>query len=182
MAGRARTMTSIIGMPTRNDRARVSQAFTLVELILVMLLLATLLALSAPTILHSFKQRDLEKEATQLLAVTEYARSEAVSQGVPMTVWVRPETGEFGVQASDGYDGEETREKTYTLGANVHFDPVDAAADQNGHTLVAIFDPEGTLDPESSVAAMRLVNRAESGISVEQTDDGWGYEIVKEEP
>ena len=173
--------TSIIGMPTRNDSARVSQAFTLVELILVMALLATLLALSAPTLLHSFKQRDLEKAATQLLAVTEYARSEAVSQGVPMSVWIDPATGDFGVQTSDGYDGDDKRAKTYDLGTEVHFDPVESLADSDGHTILATFDPEGTLDPES-LAVLRLVNRADSAISLEQTEDGWGYEIVKEEP
>jgi len=167
-------------MPIRNNSARIPQAFTLVELILVMALLATLLALSAPTILHSFKQRDLEKEATQLLAVTEYARSEAISQGIPMDVWIDPATGCFGVQASDGFDGDESREKTYALNTDVHFDPVSATADQDGHTVIATFDPEGTLDPENSIDALRIVNRSEAAISFEQTEDGWGYEIVKE--
>jgi hypothetical protein len=145
-----------------------------------MALLATLLALSAPTILHSFKQRDLEQEGTQLLAVTEYARSEAISQGVPMSVWINPGTGEFGVHASDGYDGDKAREKTYSLRTDVRFDPVEGVADRDDHTILANFEPEGTLDPESSLDALRLVNRSDSAISLEQTEDGWGYEIVKE--
>ena len=167
-------------MPIRNDSARVSQAFTLIELILVMALLATLLALSAPTLLHAFKARDMEQEATQLLAVTEYARSEAISQGVPMSVWIDPATGSFGVRASDGFDGDDTREKIYSLNADFRFDSVEATADQDGHSVIASFDPEGTLDSETSIASLRIVHRNASVISLAQTEDGWGYEIVKE--
>ena len=169
-------------MPTRNDSARDSQAFTLVELILVMALLATLLALSAPTLLHAFTARNMEQEATQLLAATEYARSEAVSQGVPMCVWIDLATGSFGVHASDGFDGDNTREKTYALKADFRFDSAEGTADQDGHRVMSTFDPEGTLDPENSLAALRIVNRSDAAISLEQTEDGWGYEIVKEAP
>lgn len=145
-----------------------------------MALLATLLALSAPTLLHSFKQRKLEQEATQLLAVTEYARNEAISKGVPMNVWIDAESGSFGVQASDGYEGDEKREKYYSLDPEIHFDPLEAAPDQEGHMILATFDPEGTLSLESATF-IHLVNRAPDGISLQQTEDGWGYEIVKEE-
>jgi len=170
-------------MPIRNDSARTPQAFTLVELILVMALLATLLALSAPTILHSFKQRNLDQEATQLLAVTEYARNEAISQGVPMNVWLDPASGDFGVQASDGYEGDTTREKAYSLKSDYQFEMEEATADENGRNIMATFDPEGTLDPEISLVSLRIVNNSDAAaaISLEQTEDGWGYEIVKEE-
>ena len=169
-------------MPPRNDSARASQAFTLVELILVMALLTTLLALSAPTILRSFKGRDLDQDATLLFAVTEYARSEAVSQGVPMSVWIDPGTGSFGVHASDGYAGDARREKTCALSTGVRFDAVEAETDQSGRPVLATFEPEGTLDPESSIAALRLLKGDAAAISLEQTGDGWGYEIVKEAP
>jgi len=169
-------------MPIRNDSARVSQAFTLVELILVMALLATLLALSAPTLLHAFKGRDMDQEATQLLAATEYARSEAISQGVPMSVWIDPTTGNFGVRASDGFDGDNTRAKNFSLNTDLHFDSVEGVVDQDGHRVMAIFVPEGTLDPENSLDTLRIANRSNAVISLAQTEDGWGYEIVKEAP
>jgi len=140
--------------------------------------LATLLALAAPSLSRSFKGHNLEQEATQLLAATEYARDEAVSQGVPMSVWISPETGDFGVQAMDGYEGDALREKTWTLNRDIHFDPVKATTDKSGHTVAAQFEPDGTLDPES-LDAIRVIANSEESISLTQTEDGWGYEIVK---
>jgi len=166
-------------MPTRNDSARASQAFTLVELILVMALLATLLAVSAPLLSRSFKQRALDQEATQLLAATEYARDEAVSQGVPMSVWIDVPNGACGVQAQIGYEGDASREKTWFLPPDVRFDSIEAATDQNGHVIAAQFDPDGTLALES-LDSIRLIARTNESITLTQTEDGWGYEIVKE--
>ena len=171
--------TSTIGMLTRNDKTCGTQAFTLIELILVMALLATFLALSAPSLKRSFRQRGLEQEATQLLAATEYARDEAVSQGVPMSVWIDPASGSFGVQAVDGFAGDASREKMWFLNKDIHFDSVAADMDQGGHSVVAQFDPEGDLDPES-VSSLRIANASDAGVILSQTEDGWGYEIVKE--
>jgi len=165
-------------MLTRNDSARSLQAFTYVELILVMVLLATLLAIAAPRLSRSFRSHNLDQEATQLLAATEYARDEAVSQGIPMTVWIDPENGGFGVQAKDGYEGDVSREKTWTLRPETRFDAANATTDKSGNIVAVQFEPDGTLDPES-IDTIRLVAQSEESISLTQTDDGWGYEIVK---
>lgn len=178
MVARAPTTIYLIGMPARDDNSRSSQAFTLIELILVMALLATLLAIAAPSLSRSFKGRNLDQEATQLLAATEYARDEAVSQGVPMSVWIDPETGDFGVQARDGYEGDALRERSWTLNPDLHFEAVKATADKSGRTVAVQFEPDGTLDPES-LDAIRVIASSEESISLTQTDDGWGYEIVK---
>ena len=77
-------------MLTSTDNSQKPAAFTLIELVLVMVLLATLLAISAPTLSRSFKGRALEQEAVRLLAATVYAREEAVSQSLPMTLWIDP--------------------------------------------------------------------------------------------
>ena len=157
---------------------RSASAFTLVELILVMAILATILALSAPSLSRSFKQRNVDQEATRLLALTEYARDEAVSQGVPMSVWIEPNSGRFGVAVKDGYAGDASREKTYELPQDVHFELSQAATGQNGHVDAAEFAPDGTLDTDS-IEAVRIVDTSNSAVSLAQDDDGWGYEIVK---
>lgn len=161
-------------MPTG---AKNFSAFTLIELVLVMALLATIMAISAPSLSRSFHGRNLEQQATQLLAATEYARAEAISQGVPMNVWIDAPSGMFGVQAKDGYEGEVSREKTWALPPEVRFDTVSATNDQSGHSLVATFQPEGTLDI-ASMDAIRLVLSSGGAISLTQTDDGSGYEIA----
>lgn len=165
-------------MRTRNDQPLASTAFTLVELILVMAILATILAFSAPLLSRSFKQRGLEEDAMQLLALTEYARDEAVSQGVPMMVWINPQTGSFGVQAKDGYEGDAGREKTYQLKPDHRFDLSEAPTDRAGMVDAADFDPSGML-AEESLAEMSIVDRSNNAVSVAQTDDGTTYEIVK---
>jgi type II secretion system protein H len=180
-----------------------ARAFTLVEMILVMALLCVILGIAAPSLSRSFHQRNLNEEATRLLALTEYARDEAVSQGVPMSVWIDVETGHFGAQAMPGYEDAGARSKEFTLIEGLHFDVLEdspsaavqtAGASQTGmagrtgaarppsvagQSEVAEFLPDGTLDP-SSQPAVRLEDRSNSAIEVAQTKDAWGYEIVEE--
>lgn len=153
-----------------------SAGFTLIELVLVMALLATIMAVSAPSLSRSFHGRNLDNQAAQLLAATEYARSEAVSQGIPMNVWIDAGTQSFGVQAQSGFGGIAAREKTWTLHPDVCFDSVPNASDNNGHALAATFLPEGRLG-DGAVDEIRLAHRSGEKISVSQGEDG--YEIVK---
>jgi len=155
-----------------------SAAFTLVELILVMAILSAILAFSAPLLSRSFQQRDLDEDATQLLALTEYARDEAVSQGVPMKVWINPQSGGFGVEAKDGYEGDSTRDKTYWLKPGHRFDLSQAPTDRSGVVDAADFDPSGSL-AEESISEISIADRSNSAVSVAQTDDGESYQIVK---
>lgn len=165
-------------MRTRNDTLLASTAFTLVELILVMAILATILAFSAPLLSRSFKQRGLDEDALQLLAVTEYARDEAVSQGVPMMVWINPQSGSFGVQAKDGYEGDATREKTYWLKQGSRFDLSQAPTNRSGVADAADFDPSGSL-VEGGLSEISIADRSNNTVTVAQTDDGESYQIVK---
>jgi hypothetical protein len=50
-----------------------------------------------------------------------------------------------------------------------------------GESDIAEFLPDGTLDP-SSQPSVRLVDRSNSEIEVDQTKDASAYEIVKEAP
>ena len=155
------------------------KAFTLVELVLVMALLCVILGLSAPSLSRSIRNRSLTQEATRLLALTEYARDEATSQGVPMVVWIDSAAGHFGVRAKTGYEDACARSKEYTLTDDVHFEQDKGLDASSGETDAVEFAPDGTLDP-SSITWLRLVDRSNSGIAIEQTSDAWGYEIVKE--
>ena len=168
-------------------------AFTLVELILVMALLCVILGLAAPSLSRSFHERNLKQEATRLLAVTEYARDEAVSQGVPMSVWIDASTGHFGAQAMPGYEDAGARGKEFTLITGLRFDLLGGSsgvAKQTGPASrttamvgndVAEFLPDGTLDP-SSQPSVRVVDQSNSAIEIAQTKDAWGYEIVTDTP
>lgn len=59
-----------------------SEGFTLLELILVMVILSTVLAMAAPSLRGFFGSRKTHDEAAQLLALTQFARSQAISEGI----------------------------------------------------------------------------------------------------
>ena len=159
-------------------------AFTLIELVLVMALLVTLLALAVPSLSRSLRQRNLEQEASRLLAITEYGRDEAASHGVPVMVWLDPENGHFGVEVKKGFDADAVHAKEYVLnGSDLKFDPPEGgvASPVQGHGFnVAEFAPDGTLDT-ASVQALHITDAPRhSSISLTQTTDGYGYQINKE--
>jgi type II secretion system protein H len=159
-------------------KPRVAHAFTLVELIVVMALLAMVLALSAPSLGRSMRERGLADEAARFLAATEYARNEAVSQGVPMIVWLDPQGQGFGVEPRAGFDGDAARAKDFAAHPDVTF--VSNATRRMGGVIVAAeFSPEGTLLP-TSVGEIQVQDRFQNQITLAQTEDGWGYEIVTE--
>src|SRR5437667_286619 len=80
-----------------------ARAFTLIELILVMALLSIVLAVSAPALSNFFRGRNLDSEARRFVSLTRYAQSRAVSEGVPMIVWMDIRQGTYGLQQEPGY-------------------------------------------------------------------------------
>ena len=156
-------------------------AFTLVELIIVMALMATMMALVAPSLARSLRGRNLDQEAKRFIAAIEWARNEAISQGVPMTVWMDVENGAFGVESKPGYSVAKPIQKRFELNADMHFERGNSSGGTTGSegTLNAVeLSPEGTPDP-SSIASLQLVDRFNSVVTITKTRDGWGYEIVK---
>ena len=83
--------------------------FTLIELILVMAILTMAVSMTAPTLSRFFRGRTLDSEARRLLALTRNGQSRAVSEGLPMDLWVDPEQGKFGLEAEPSYDNNDPR-------------------------------------------------------------------------
>lgn len=153
--------------------------FTLVELIIVMALLAVAAAFAAPMLGRSLRERGIRDEAARLLAVTEYSRAEAISQGVPMTLWLTPNGQRFGVEAKAGFDGDTTRAKEFALNPDISFQ-VEGGTSRNGVSDVIEFTPDGA-PSSSSIDSIRLVDRFQSTITLARSSDGWAYEILKEQ-
>lgn len=70
-------------------------AFTLVELILVMLVIATVLAVSAPMMRGFFKSRQPADAATSVLSLTQYAHTQAISRGQVWRLNVDARSGKY---------------------------------------------------------------------------------------
>src|ERR1039457_2497882 len=63
-------------------------AFTLVELILVLALLVIVTSLVAPAMSNFIRGRALDSEARRLFALMHAGQSRAVSEGLPVLLWV----------------------------------------------------------------------------------------------
>lgn len=155
-----------------------ARGFTLVELIIVMALLAVAAALAVPSLARSLRERNLDGEAARFLALTEYARDEAVSQGIPMVVWVDVKQGRWGAGPKEGFDGDAARAREFALGPDVSC-TIDKAAATGGVAYAVEFAPDGSPDV-SSVETLELSDRFGSVLSIARTEDRWSYEIVKE--
>ena len=162
----------------RRQVCALQSAFTLVELIVVMALLAIVLALSAPSLARSMRQRNLEAEAARFLAATEYGRNEAVSQGVPMVLWIDAKTRSFGVEARSGFTGEASRDREFELHPDVEIE-IEKAIARNAKVQSIEFAPDGA-PATTNIELVQLKDRFASVVTIAQTTDGWGYEILKE--
>src|SRR5262245_30234164 len=117
MGEKEQTMTSRTG----NKRIRRSSdcsgrhGFTLVELMLVMALLTIVFALALPALKGFFHGRDLDSEAPRFLSLTRYGQSRAVSEGVPMVLWIDARRGTYGLQQQAGYADPDTRAMEFDL-------------------------------------------------------------------
>lgn len=87
--------------------ASVQNGFTLIELILVMAVLAVVLAISSPSLSRFFKSRGLESEARRFMALTRHAQSRAVSEGIPMVLWLDPKQSVYGLNADTSFVEED---------------------------------------------------------------------------
>lgn len=165
-------------MNSARNEAGHGPGFTLVEFILVMALLATVMALSAPMLAGFFRQRTLEQEAVRFVALTEFGRSEAVSQGIPMVVWVDPLSGDFGLEPKAGYRARETVRREYLLHPEVRFELEESPSSRDAMVDVAEFGPDGTLSLES-LERVVLVDKRGAELVVAQSTNGWRYEVLK---
>jgi prepilin-type N-terminal cleavage/methylation domain-containing protein len=96
---------------TTNKRA----AFTMIELILVMALLVIVVSVTFPTLRSFFRGRTLDSEGRRFLTLTRYAQSRAVSEGIPMTLWIDPIQGSYGLEAQRGFLDHDPKAVSYDV-------------------------------------------------------------------
>jgi prepilin-type N-terminal cleavage/methylation domain-containing protein len=83
-------------------RRRRPDAFTLIELVLVLVVLTVLLAIAAPSLRGWSKGAKLRDATDQVLTATRFARSQAVTTAAVHRVEVDPEAGAVRVTVQDG--------------------------------------------------------------------------------
>src|ERR1039457_1703620 len=128
------------------------RGFTLIELILVMALLTIVISLTAPRLSRFFHSRTLDSEARRLLALTRSGQSRAVSEGVPMDLWVDAAQGAFGLEAEPSFDTSDSKAVDFTLDSGLQLEVVNK-------TVVAPINTVTMNRPQRvSTASVRRVN------------------------
>jgi type II secretion system protein H len=198
-------MTLSTGQPGSGRAARFGdparRGFTLIELILVMALLTIVISLTAPKLSRFFHGRTLDSEARRLLALTRSGQSRAVSEGMPMDLWVDTEQGTFGLEAEPSYDTSDPKAVDFTLDSGLRLEVVfktvvapattvntlnpgqqpSAASVPRVHlvhpSLPTIrFLPDGSIG-EASPQLLHLTSGDSGSLWLAQSRDGLAYEI-----
>ena len=117
-------------LPTGNQRTRSAEpnpaaAFTLIELILVMAMLLIVLAVSAPSLSNFFRGRTLDSEARRFVSLTRYGQSRAVSEGVPMVLWIDLRKRSYGLKQEAGYADEDAKAVEFAMGKELNIEVAD---------------------------------------------------------
>lgn len=108
----------ILRIGQKNDRRG---GFTLIELILVMAILVSLIALAAPRLNQFLRGRYLQAEAERLVGTLEFARTEAINTGTPMVVVFSIEEGIYAVGPAAGFERLDERTWERHLAEGIHF-------------------------------------------------------------
>lgn len=90
-----------------------------------MALLLIAFGVTAPTLQRFFRGRALDGEARRLLGLTRFGQSRAVSEGLPMVIWLDPVEGSYGLKVAAGYLAEDPRARSYRIDDRLDLDVPD---------------------------------------------------------
>jgi type II secretion system protein H len=134
------------------------QGFTLIELILLMALLSIVISLVAPRLAAFFRGRSLDSEARQLLALARHGQSRAVSEGIPMRLWLDTRARTYGLEAEPGYTEVDTNAVEFGVGKYVEIALTESASanlanlaanDRHAGLPALSFLPDGSIGEQS---------------------------------
>jgi len=195
-------MTLVTGRPNKDrgpTRSR-RHGFTLIEMILVMALLVVAVSMVSPRLSGFIRGRALESEARRVLALTHAARSRAISESMPVLLWLDATVGRYGVERETRGQNGDPLSQEFTVDDNLRI-AFDQAQRLIGQTLTSTrttgllpgvstsptsttartepsirFLPDGTLD-EDSPNAIRIEDSDGSVLWLVEGSDRRHYEI-----
>jgi prepilin-type N-terminal cleavage/methylation domain-containing protein len=178
-------MTSRVGTrENRSIRPRRRDAFTLIELIVVMALLAIVIAIGAPRLARFFHGQTVAEEGQRLLALTRYGQSRAASEGLPMILWMNPANGTYGLRVQDGFSaGGVTapvgtgKDVSYRLGDGLRFQFEQGVAMPTQGASI-LFAPDGSIE-ESSLHRVVIVQDDGDWSAIAESPNQLNYVTVQ---
>jgi prepilin-type N-terminal cleavage/methylation domain-containing protein len=176
---------------------RPPRAFTLVELVVVMTLLVTVIALASPSLAGFFRGRAVDAEARRFMSLTRLGQSRAAASGVPVILWVDTTLRTYGLEEDSSFTEQDLKAVEYVLDGNVTMEIGATEAIRaviTGETLFGTgtssskhsslpqirFEPDGTIGL-SSPENFRLMDRDGGSRWVGLAENRLNYEIRTEE-
>jgi len=179
---------------TRPKSDGLAGGFTLIELLLVLALLAIVLATAMPSLAGFFRGRSLDYEGRRLLALARHGQSRAVSEGIPMVLWIDSDEKRYGLEQEPGWDERDPKAVEFKLDAELEIEvtltnaPVSLTAPRPLLSLSAMsesqrlnlpeirFLPDGSVE-EGSPLEVRLTGRNGAGLVLCQSTNRLSYEL-----
>ena len=137
---------------SRAFTASTRRAFTLIELILIMALLVIITSIALPVMSKFSRGRALDSEALRMLALMHATQSRAVSEGMPMMLWLDEKAGTYGEAAETSGQNGDAKAEDLTVDATLQLAVVNTgtAGQATFNNLPAIkFLADGTVDETS---------------------------------
>jgi len=154
-------------------------AFTLIELILVLALLVIITSLAAPAMANFIRGRALDSEARRLSALMHAAQSRAVSEGMPMVLWVDEKQGAYGLQAETTGKAGDTKSENLSVDSTLQIAVLNTGLSTpttfNGSPAIR-FLADGCVD-ENSPQTLQLTDSAGISRWLVEARNRTGYEI-----
>jgi Tfp pilus assembly protein FimT len=150
-----------------------------------MAMLLTVLGVAAPSLSRFFRGRALESEARRFLALTRHAQSRAVSEGIPMVLWVNEDLKTYGLHTEAAYTDMDEKSVDFELARDLKIEVSLMASQTNGamqtlqsrtNSVLIRFLPDGYLNANSPEYVV-LREREEDEIWITQSRNRLNYEI-----
>ncbi|MHC4430250.1 MAG: prepilin-type N-terminal cleavage/methylation domain-containing protein [Planctomycetota bacterium] len=163
-------------MPAHKTPHGKDKGFTLLELIMVMVILSTVLAMAAPSLSGFFGSRQTHDTAAQILALAQLARSQAISEGivyrlnfdtVERTYWLTAQRAGIFEELQTGLG------QIFTLPKDMVMELEDV--EEEGMEKFLQFTPHGTV----TAATIRLIDRRGLALEVACPTVTESYSIVE---
>jgi prepilin-type N-terminal cleavage/methylation domain-containing protein len=181
-------------LPTgRGAKGRTLRAFTLIELIVVMTLIAFVVAIALPRLSTFFRGRSLDSEARKLLALCHQGASRAASEGVPVVLWVDIANRKYGLEEDSSYTDRDSKAVECDLDREVQMRVVNSSSSASGAASALLtatvatsgthnalpgirFLPDGSI-AESSPQSVQLRDSSGVTLALARSRNRWMYEI-----
>ncbi len=153
-------------------------AFTLIELVLVMVLLVVAVCMVAPRMSDFVRGRALDSEARRMMALLHAGQSRAVSEGMPVVLWFDAKQNTAGLEQETPPKGGDPKAENVTVSDGVQITPAAPGSTTTTtfkHLPAIRFLPDGTIDEDSPQTVQ--VTEGNETLLLVQLQNRTGYEV-----